>query len=216
MHELEVYRSGSESGDGGSETVVGPRSVIPGSGDPYNPDDEIGVRINVAAVDVNHVRFLDDCFAVQKRELDTVIAGFHFERESAGIVRCYPLTFPRVNVDNLDRSAFDCARAFGSADGAADGAVCLDGLGAEVDDGATMAGSQTQQRHRYGNEPTAAALVRAVEPDFPHIVPLGMTLQGRGHCAHLMCYVTSHHIAVGRKRRRVIEDDRTAIAPEST
>jgi hypothetical protein len=184
VHELEVYRSGSESGDGGTEPVVGPWDVIPGSGDPNDPHDEVGVGIDVAAVDVDYIRFLHDCFAVLKRQLDTVIARFHFERESAGVVRHHSLAFTGIDIDDLDRPPLDCTCALGSADGPAYRAVCLERLWAEVDDRAPMTCTQTQQSDRDRDKPTSTGVVRAVEPGFSHIVPRENGLQRQGHCTH--------------------------------
>ena len=183
---------------------------MPGSGHPDNPDDEVGMRIDVAAVNLDDVWLLDESFAVQKRQLDTVLPGFHLEGKSAGVVRRRALALTRVDVDDLDRSALDWARTLGSTDCAADRPVSLQGLRAEVEDGSTVTGCQTQQCYGHSDEPTHMGVVRAVEPNLPHIVLDGSALQGRGHCTHLMGLY--HVSSGGRKCRRVIKNDRTAIA----
>ena len=149
---------------GGAETVVTAWRVIPRSRNRRSTDDEIGVRIDVAAVDVDHTRSLHNRLAFVEGELDAVLAWLHLERETTGTVREHSLAVACVDVDHLDGPAVERGGAFRTADSAADRAVCLDRLRAGVDDGSP--GRQPARLNSTaavnGDQRTAAA-VRAVE-----------------------------------------------------
>jgi hypothetical protein len=127
------------------------------------------MSVHVTAIDVDHVWLLHERFAILKSQLDAVFSRLYLERESTGVVRGSPLTVARIDVYDLDRTAFYGTGAFRPPNGAADGTVRLERLRAEVDNWPAMTGSQTEQQARHGGQPYRVAAVRALEPDCPHI-----------------------------------------------
>src|SRR5438046_369963 len=75
------------SGDSRPQSVVGPGRVISGAGYSRGAENKVGVRIHIAAIDVDDVRFLHDGLSIEHRQFHPVIPRFHLESEPTGIVR---------------------------------------------------------------------------------------------------------------------------------
>jgi hypothetical protein len=60
------------------------------------------VRVHIASIDVDHVRLLDEDFAILQRQVDAVFSRFHFERESARDVRGATLFLAGIDVHHFD------------------------------------------------------------------------------------------------------------------
>ena len=199
------------SGDSRSQSVVRSRGVVAGTGDAGGADDEVGVGVHVAAVDVDHAGLSDERFAVSSVNSTRYLPGFTLNVKPPALLVARALPLARLDVDDLDRSAVDRARAFGPADRAADRAVGLDGFG-----GVSMTGTPLRQAARLSSaakraeQPTGGNAVRAVATNCRHSILARAKLQARGHCAHPRS--DDAFARQWRRRRGVVEDDRAAIA----
>src|SRR5215210_2497758 len=113
------------SGARGPEAVVGVGGGEARGGRPGAADDEVGVSVDIALVDVHDPWSFEDRFPFTKRQFDPVLARCHLEGEASGVVRCRSLALAAGDVDDSYLAAFDRAGPFRSAHGAADGPVYL-------------------------------------------------------------------------------------------
>lgn len=114
-----------ERRDRRAEAVVPPQPRQARTTDAGGSDDEVSMRVDVAAIYVDDGGLLQDHLSFDQRQNDAVFARWNLEREPAGVVGSRALTFTGADVDNLDHAAFDGRRAFRAADSSADRAVRL-------------------------------------------------------------------------------------------
>ena len=127
-------------------------------------DDEIGIGVDVAAIDVNHTGLANERLAVAQRELDAVVARLHLEPEGAGRIRGYAVALQGRQVHELDGAAVYQCRSFGAANPAADDEAGLRrGIGFEDRRGAPAAPGRSEHRQSQGQpdeaEETSPAVV---------------------------------------------------------
>ena len=96
-------------------------------------ENKVGVRIHITAVYADDTGAFHKCLAILKRQLDTILSGFHLESKPAGVVGCRVLPLAGLEVDHLHVPTFNRARPFRPANGSADRAVSLQWFGAEID-----------------------------------------------------------------------------------
>src|SRR4029079_19235632 len=157
------------SGYPGTKAVVRSRHAGSRSRNSRSTENKVRVCVHIASIDVDHVRLLDEDFAVLQRQFDAVFSWFPLERESARDVGRATLALAGVDVHDFDRSPRDCARTLRTANGPADGAVSLGRFGAEIDDRTSMAAGEAEQRQRQSQEPGRPQVARTVETKYPHI-----------------------------------------------
>src|SRR6185503_10485738 len=89
--------------------------------DARRTEDELDGRTDGAPLHVEDSWAFHDRFAVPERDVETVTAGGHRERETAIVGCLYAAPFARRGIDDLHRSPGSGARRFGEADDAGDG-----------------------------------------------------------------------------------------------
>src|SRR6478752_6844288 len=122
------------SGDARAKAVVGPRHPRPRPRRVRRAQNKVCMCVDIASIDVDDVRPLDEGLAVEQAQLDTVFARFDLERKPAGEACRTMLPLTRVDVHDLDGAAGNRARAFGTSNSAADRSVGLNRFRAEVHD----------------------------------------------------------------------------------
>lgn len=171
------------SGYRGSQAVVRPGLPIARTGDACNTENKVCVRVYIASIHVDDVGLLDQRFTLLKCELDAVVPRFDLEGEPAGVIRVPMLTLAGFDVDDVNAASLDRARAFRTANSAANRAIGFERFRAQIDDGAAMARRDGAQGNHDGPKPNRLHVIRQVEAKFPHSNLARPKLQARGHLA---------------------------------
>src|SRR4029079_1587357 len=147
---LDSLRSGQafeRLGDGRSETVVDAIGGAARMDDARRTDDELDGGTAGAPLQVEDAGAFHDRFAVLERDIDTITAGGHRERETAVVGCLYAAPLARRGIDDLHRPPENGARRYGDADDAGDGRAWR-GPGTKVHRRRDATAADAEQEHR--------------------------------------------------------------------